>query len=174
MHSLYWRHLIEIAEGSCNTIAIKQNLCHLLRSTCLYKTVSHCIEILTLQLFWCHYQHNCHPLFWYTHTPAAYSNVTTNTTVSPCVGILHPCLVLMIAFMRTMQVCHWITQLVRLWMHTSHEKLAVASFWKSGRKFCVYPQTSHIPTITLGGYYHDVIKQQVNNSDKLRKWLSNI
>ena len=33
----------------------------------------------------------------------------------------------------------------------------------------LYPQTSHIPSITLSGYYHDVIKQQVNNSDEFTK-----
>ena len=47
----------------------------------------------------------------------------------------------------------------------SHEKLAVASFWKVEQN-SVYPQTSQISSITLSGYYHDVIKQQVNNSDE--------
>ena len=45
--------------------------------------------------------HNCELLCKYTHAPVTYSDVTTNTTVSPCIGILYPCLVLMIAFMRT-------------------------------------------------------------------------
>ena len=33
----------------------------------------------------------------------------------------------------------------------------------------MYPQTFQKPSIALGGYYHYVIKQQVNNCDKLQK-----
>jgi len=44
MRNLYLSHLVEIADGSRHTIAIKQNLCHLLCSACLYTTVSSWIE----------------------------------------------------------------------------------------------------------------------------------
>ena len=50
MHNLYLTHLVEIADGSRHTIAIKQNLCRLLHSACLYTTVNSWIGILTLQL----------------------------------------------------------------------------------------------------------------------------
>ena len=50
MHNLYLSHLVEIADGSRHAIAIKQNLCYLLRSACLYTTVNSWIGILTLQL----------------------------------------------------------------------------------------------------------------------------
>jgi len=36
----------------------------------------------------------------------------------------------------------------------------------------LYPQTSQISSIAHGGYYHDAIKQQVNNCDELQKWIS--
>ena len=36
----------------------------------------------------------------------------------------------------------------------------------------VYSQTSQVPFITLHDYYYSAIKQQVNNSDGLRKWPS--
>ena len=65
MHSLYLR---EIADGSRHAIAKKQNLHRLLRSACLYSTVSPCVGILTLQL------------------P---SDVATNTTAIPCTIGVH-------------------------------------------------------------------------------------
>ena len=37
----------------------------------------------------------------------------------------------------------------------------------------MYSQIPQIPSIALGGYYHDVIKQQVNKYDELRKGISN-
>ena len=33
----------------------------------------------------------------------------------------------------------------------------------------MYPPTSQKPSIALGGYYHYVIKQQVNNFDEFTK-----
>ena len=61
MHTLYLSHLVEIADGSCHAIAIEQNLCRPLRSACLYTTV----------------------LYKYTHAPAAYCSVATNTSAIP-------------------------------------------------------------------------------------------
>ena len=50
MHNLHLSHLVEIADRSCHAIAIKQNLCCLLHSACLYTTVSSWTGILMLQL----------------------------------------------------------------------------------------------------------------------------
>ena len=71
VHSPCLRHLREIADGSHHASAMKQNLCRLLRSVCIYTTVSPCIHTVG------------------SHTPASYSDVTSNTTATPCTIVVH-------------------------------------------------------------------------------------
>jgi len=71
VHSPYFRHLREIADGSRIASAMKQNFCRLLRSACVYITVSPCIHTAG------------------THAPTSYSNITANTTAISCAVGLH-------------------------------------------------------------------------------------
>ena len=83
----------------------------------------------------------------------------------------------------TVQYCLWAwgslsLAPMRAWRHNLDEKLAFVSeseticIHKPPRQNPVYPQTFQILSITLDGYYHDVIKQQVNNTNEWRKWIS--
>ena len=71
-----------IAYGSHHTSAMKQNLCHLLNSACLYTTVSTCIH------------GQSYGRYIGTHTPAAYSKVAATTTAVPCTVSVHALAVL--------------------------------------------------------------------------------